>query len=536
MSNKKLSLLAIAVFIGVQISGCKNNNENSLHSKADILDNNSKEQKQDDSRIIKEKRSDYSTDIENFKLLGFGLGETYSGSLGYDWSEAAAKRSASFSNEKSLFDAEIKFLRPDLFKGSVFLRMEAPRNLGEMAILISPKSKKILNVVLVKYVEKYDISSFSDYIAEISNECPNYDYQKLIEVIKEKKEFSIPSKEVEGSVGCSVTAVGWYYENEYAAQINIGRGKSKLFRDGKYKNQQEYYKPANMQLKLDSNILMVSFTNSEMSLYTYDNDTALLAKIGKNPKDLINEDILGLVNDGDMGAIILAAKSARDPKESLSLLQKIENSSVDAKVLAGKIYLENVGALGSYNMVGKLGITDAESYKEAFVRLKAASEDGSKEGKILLSRMYEGFGVEKNLSIAAKLLSESENQGALFNFCMRHDTVSECSSIVKKVQKDREDRIAREMADIGKYSITASCSGPARDYIRTIMSFGDNATGLVSAVNSANKFCSMVNQQLSNIDILLNKELVSTGQNGSKFYIAKTSDPNIMVGLTRRPD
>jgi hypothetical protein len=481
--------------------------------------------------LVSEKREESSTDIANFKLLGFRLGEPYVGTVGYDW--AQYKQATTDAHNRA-----IEALRPDLLKGGIFSRLVAPDEMGEIGLILSPKSKTILNMVYSVKIANQDLSPISKILSNIAKDCSNLNIEKFITAVKESANISADAANY-GEAECDFSISGSTFRGQYWAALMIGRGPHITYRKGEYNR--KTYKPANLIIKVENDVASIIFGDSNLSYSNWvetGKGTAFFAKTGKTPEEVLRLELMEMVQEGDPVAVLAAAKTSRDPKEKVNLLSKIEGSNIEAKVLAGQVYLEDFD--GVYSARGKLGIPVDEAIKAASVRLKEAADAGSKDGKILLARMYErGYGVERNPSISAQLLIDGGGQKSaeFFNFCQRHDSLKECSAITEQVSRDKANRLAAEIGEMHKFSILVSCTGPAKNYVSTVMmAMASNPMAGIQAINAQSRFCQSINLPLQDKDILLSKNPVATGSNGARYFIAQTKDPSVMVGLVRRPD
>jgi len=501
-------------------------------------------------KLVNNEGFGFATNVQEFKLLGLTLGDIYTGKIDRNWNDPKIEEKYS---QDFYYRQESSALEKHLYKNPIFLRVKAFNDLGEIGILLSPKANIILKTVLIKEIKNNDISVMSDFIVDIVNGCRGFDrttMDSIANLIRKQQKFVLDEDEKVNSnpdySSCGISASGGInFLGFYSANISINSGEKKTYQEGT-RSIKKYQYPANLNIYIGEGMVKMNFYDYRISGRTdgtgyFPNGSALFAKIQKHPDQILNEDNESAVNDGDPEAILLKAQAERDPRETLKLLEKIELISIKARVLAGKIYLGNAGVPRVNDYKNKLELSQDNSFKEALKRLKPAADAGNKEAKILLSEMYEyGFGVDKNLKIAAKLIIEgdSENGGKLFDFCISggHTELIECSSIVKKNENDKKIKLARDTADMKNYTIVASCFGPLREYIRTIMSLANEPLAMMQSINSAGRFCSLSNTPLNNVEILLRKELISRNTNGAIFYISETSNPNVMIGLVRRPN
>ena len=479
-----------------------------------------------DSGIVNESRVDITTNIEKYKLLGFTLGDTYSGALGQDWSTAEKEWG-------SILYKSDRELRSDLFKGATLNRLVAPNDLGEIHLLLTPQTKKIINMMVIKKVQNNDYQFLLNFVNNINQDCSKNDLNFLSEMIakiKGESEFkSITNEFLENSL-CDIKAVGYEYNKEYNGKITISKGDSIQFRDGTYNP--KVYKPSTLIIKVDDKFLYIGFTHAGITLKSNINakELAFYNKTGINIEDLMKVELANLAASGDIKSILASAKSSSDPRKILELLLPVEEKNIEAKLMIGDIYLKN--SEKSEKDITRLDKSKEESIKEAFTRFKFAADKGSKEGMTALAGMYRfGLGVERNLSTAAKLLlaSGGEKSADFFNFCQTNESLPECAPITAQTR-------ARELASMSKFTIVAACSGVAKQYIRTVMlAMRSSFSNGISAINAQSKYCNTMNSQLNDENILFNKEFIGNGPNGSKFYISQSND-NIAVGLIRRSD
>lgn len=82
------------------------------------------------------------------------------------------------------------------------------------------------------------------------------------------------------------------------------------------------------------------------------------------------------------------------------------------------------------------------------------------------------------------------------------------------------------------YKIVALCTGIGKDFIKTIMSMKDNYIAMMNAIQAQSKYCQKIhNIQLESEYVYSNKILIGEGRDGSKYYVAQSSDPATMYGL-----
>lgn len=483
-------------------------------------------------QVVNEKRADISTDISKFKFLGLTLGEPYTGKVGHNWK-------IGIDEDSELFRAEAKFLRPDDFKGAIFARMTAPDGLGEIGLLLSPRSKTILSLVLVKPILNQDISSVASLIRSTVNNCDKKfidifeaDLLVYIDKLKKSETFSVGSdigSQIEGSAGCEyiLFADNLIENKRYFSEFYVGNGINRTFTSSDANWDKKLYKPSTIRFRFDDGIMVAAFANSSLTGGNPIKGSALFLKTGLSPIDVLNDDIAKLIEDGNPEVILEAAKSSTDSNDALRLLSRIEASNVEAKLLASKIYIYN-----NRSKEGSLQLDESDCYREAVARLKPLADSGNREAKLYLSEIYSSRTPYRDVQAAAKLIVESGDSVRLRNWCQSINTnvsLPECSEIMAQAAQ-------RRAAEMSKMRVVASCRGPARRYIYTIMALGNNPMSMVSAIQAQSQFCSSINFPLDDPNIFSTIELVATGQNGAKFYVSRSNDENIMLGLIRQAD
>ena len=253
-------------------------------------------------------------------------------------------------------------------------------------------------------------------------------------------------------------------------------------------------------------------------------------------EDSLKKEIANLVSLNDPNAILAAAKTTNNPNEALLLLSKIEEKNIEAKVLAGQINLKSLRSSGQI----KLEKSPQDASNDAFSRLKYGSDLGNLQAKESLAYMYAyGYGIEKNLTVAAKLFLEAGgvNSASFFNFCMNYKQVPECNSVVDKQNEYENKRKANELATMNRVTIVASCAGIGKDFIQTVMmAMASDLSSGISAIRAQSDFCRSLSIPLNNETIMMSKVLVGTGRNGAQYYVAPSNDPNIKLGLIKRPN
>jgi len=412
MLNKKIIwLVGLVVLLAI-----------ALITSSFLLKKDEIEQQIIDPNLVYEERSDIDTDIKEFKLLGFTLGQKYDGKIidGID---------------KNSWGASI--LRPDIFNEAIFIRTKAPSNMGELDLLVSPKTKTILAMALTNH--NFNENTLKNLLANIFKNCKEINSNKLAGDMIKKDDFTIDSEYKQCDI--KIDGESGYY-NGRLLTMRIGMGPESEFRSGHY--QLKSYRPKTLILKIDRNLLKVAFSNSYLEqdfLGTQEADyhSAFFNLTGKEIKELLEEENKELAENGNDLALLNIAIKEKDFDNKINLLKQIEDKNQEAKLLLADTFVKQADKL---TLAANLR---DDYYSQAFDRVKELSDQGNLKAKGILADLYRfGKGVATDKKMAAKLLKESGDHSELYNFCNSTDQnllLPECSEI--KAQNEEEVRQAR---------------------------------------------------------------------------------------------
>jgi hypothetical protein len=227
-----------------------------------------------------------------------------------------------------------------------------------------------------------------------------------------------------------------------------------------------------------------------------------------------------ILQNGDMQKLLAGVKELKIDYKLLPSKSALELSQIFVMYLGFKDFSQyqfsqTIGSSSAgINRLADLGVTSVSSYNAAVKQMNDSRYSSSKQVSDVIDYLEDAQEGKRSNKSAVQVRQAREQMQA-------------------QVEKARTDKLIK---DLPKYRIVARCLAPADRYTETLMNMYSNSPALfINALNAQSKFCFLIDENVTNIDLIKSASLIARGQNGAEFYVARTAGGNASVGIVKQP-